>query len=250
MQTLIPWLLQPIDPARAHEIGGLLSWHARLMVLAWGVLAPLAVLAARFCKIMPGQDWPRVLDNPFWWRIHWRGQMLVLAITALALILVLAAAAGPHPAGAHRLLGWLLVGLAGVQLVSGLMRGSKGGPTAPAADGSWRGDHYDMTRRRLIFEAVHKTLGHALLLLAMGCILLGLWAANAPNWMWICLAGWWALLLTAGLHLQRRGRAHDTYQAIWGPDPAHPGNRMPKQGWGTTRPGDAIPERRDPPCSE
>jgi hypothetical protein len=34
--------------------------------------------------------------------------------------------------------------------------------------------------------------------------------------------------------LQRRGLAVDTYQAIWGPDPQHPGNATPP-GWGMNR---------------
>ena len=56
------WLLSPIDGARAHEVGFAVSWHARTMVLGWGVIAPLAVILARFFKILPGQDWPRALD--------------------------------------------------------------------------------------------------------------------------------------------------------------------------------------------
>ena len=48
------WLLAPIDQARAHEIGLGVAWHGRSMVLAWGVLAPLAVLIARFYKVLPG----------------------------------------------------------------------------------------------------------------------------------------------------------------------------------------------------
>ena len=58
------WLLGPIDPSRAHEVGTLISWHARTMVLAWGILAPLAVMIARFFKVLPSQNWPGELDNP------------------------------------------------------------------------------------------------------------------------------------------------------------------------------------------
>ena len=216
----------------------MLSWHARFMVLGWGILAPLAVLAARYFKIMPGQDWPRVLDNPLWWSIHWRGQLAVALLSVLGLALVLASPPGPHDAGLHKALGWLILGASGAQILSGVMRGSKGGPTAPAPDGSLRGDHYDMTRHRLLFEAIHKAMGYGLLLAAVLCILLGLWAANAPRWMWIVIPGWWAVLVVVALWLQRAGRAYDTYQAIWGPDPSLPGNRMPKQGWRMVRPGD------------
>ena len=45
-------------------------WHAGLMVAAWGVLVPAGAMIARFCKVMPGQDWPRVLDNKTWWHAH------------------------------------------------------------------------------------------------------------------------------------------------------------------------------------
>ena len=109
-----------------------------------------------------------------------------------------------------------------VQVLVAVLRGTKGGPTSPGPDGSLRGDHYDMTRRRLLFETVHKTLGHALLVAAALCILLGLWTANAPRWMWAVTALWWAALILAAIVFHRTLGAIDTYQAIWGPDPTHP----------------------------
>ncbi|MCV0428018.1 MAG: hypothetical protein K5905_21385, partial [Roseibium sp.] len=116
------------------------------------------------------------------------------------------------------------------------LRGTKGGPTDVRPDGSLRGDHYDMTPRRLVFETFHKSFGYLALILMVGAIATGLWTANAPNWMWIFLVGWWGALAGISGYLQARGRAVDTYQAIWGPDSIHPGNRMKKQGWGTIRP--------------
>lgn len=227
------WLLSPIDPLRAHEVGLAISWHARLMLIGWGIMAPLAVLIARFFKVMPGQDWPRQLDNQTWWRVHWISQSLVVALSAVALALVM-----PR-AGAMSLHNWIgygvLLGVVG-QVVFGYYRGNKGGPTARAADGSLRGDHYDMTPWRRMFEMVHKSLGYAVLLLAAVTILLGLWKANAPIWMWLAMALWWPLLIAAFVVLQRRGMAVDTYQAIWGDDPMHPGNRRKSPGWGMRRP--------------
>ena len=32
----------------------------------WAVLLPLGALLARYFKVMPGQRWPDVLDNPRW----------------------------------------------------------------------------------------------------------------------------------------------------------------------------------------
>jgi len=240
---MMDWLLAPIDASRAHDVSVAVSWHARSMVAAWGVLAPLAVLVARFFKILPGQDWPRDLDNQFWWRSHWMGHVGVLALTALGFSLVLPL--NVSGVKLHNVLGLLLLAMMVVQILLGLYRGSKGGPTAPAPDGSLRGHHYDMTPWRLRFEALHKSLGYAALALAVIVILTGLWSANAPVWMWLALGLWWAGLIATFVAMQKRGMAVDTYQAIWGDDPAHPGNQRPDPGWGVRRPGKTTKERQD-----
>ncbi|MEP1571566.1 cytochrome b561 domain-containing protein [Roseibium album] len=238
---ILEWLISPLDPARPHEVGMALSWHARFMVLGWGVLAPLAVMIARFFKVLPGQNWPRDLDSTLWWRSHWMTQTLVLVLSAVALILVLISPQNSGTAVVHRLFGYAVLVLAAIQGLSGIFRGTKGGPTDPGPDGSLRGDHYDMTPRRLLFERFHKSCGYLALALMVGAIATGLWNANAPNWMWLFLTAWWAVLMSFSVYLQRRGCAVDTYQAIWGPYPEHPGNRKKKQGWGMTRP--EFPQR-------
>ncbi|MEO0680892.1 MAG: cytochrome b561 domain-containing protein [Pseudomonadota bacterium] len=228
---MIEWLTAPIDPGRAHEVGALVSWHGRLMTLAWGALFPLGVLAARFWKIAPGQDWPRELDNQAWWRAHlvlqYAGGAAMLA--GLGAILLRGGAGD----AAHAYLGWTVIGFAALQFAAGWLRGSKGGPT----DATPQGDHFDMTRRRLAFEHFHKFAGYALLALAASGVLSGLWLANGPVWMWGALAAWWTLLIALFRRWQRRGMAVDTYQAIWGPDPSLPGNRRRPIGWGVRRPG-------------
>ena len=227
------WLLSPMDATRAHEVGFAVSWHARSMVLGWGVLAPLAILIARFFKVLPGQDWPREVDSLVWWRSHWIGQTLVLGLTTIGFVLVMPT--NFDQMSLHNKLGYGVLALLVVQVLLGLFRGSKGGPTDPASDGSWYGHHYDMTPWRLMFEVVHKSVGYALLILAMITILLGLWKANGPNWMWLSLILWWGMLISAFAILQKRGMAIDTYQAIWGDDPSHPGNARPHPGWGVRR---------------
>lgn len=227
------WLLAPVDPGRAHEVGVAVSWHARSMVLGWGVLAPVLVLFARFFKVLPGQDWPRELDSQLWWRAHWMGQTGVLCLSVIGLVLVLPTDLGQL--ALHQQLGYAVLALLLVQVGLGVFRGSKGGPTAPAPDGSMHGHHYDMTLRRRGFEVLHKCLGYSILALAMVTILAGLWDANGPRWMWLCLSIWWAGLVVAFAMLQARGMAIDTYQAIWGDDPAHPGNQMKHPGWGVRR---------------
>jgi hypothetical protein len=222
---MLEWLLSPADPARAHDVGIALSWHARTMVLGWGILAPLAVLAARYLKVMPGQKWPDELDNKTWWRWHWMSQSLVLVLSAVGLVLILMADQNTGTAIWHRAFGYTVLVLGAFQGLSGLLRGSKGGPTSRAADGSLRGDHYDMTLRRQLFETVHKIFGYLALAMMTVTVGSGLWMANAPRWMGLVIVVWWTGLTVCAIVLQRKGWAVDTYQAIWGPDPVHPGNR-------------------------
>ena len=135
----------------------------------------------------------------------------------------------------HSMLGWMVLIALVCQVLSGVLRGTKGGPTVPAADGSPRGDHYDMTRRRRAFEGFHKSVGYVGLLLSVAASASGFWLVNAPLWMPLLCVLWWTMLAFAWSVLQRRGFAVDTYQAIWGPDAVHPGNAAPPPTWGMHR---------------
>lgn len=210
-----------------------LTWHAVLMLSAWLVLAPLGVLLARFFKITPRQDWPRQLDNRFWWHGHLACGYLSVAVIVLAVVLAVWATGG-FEHSTHAVLGSLASALAVLQVLSGWLRGSKGGPTddgAVADDPStWRGDHYDMTPRRLAFEAWHKTAGYAALALAVAATVTGLdllgWRDALLSWLLALLLVYLAVFVLLG----RAGLKSDTYRAIWGPDERHPGNRRdPRQ---------------------
>jgi Eukaryotic cytochrome b561 len=232
---MIDWLLSPIDPVRLHVVSESMAWHGRAMTLAWGILVPLGVLAARFFKVLPWQNWPMELDHNAWWLTHRIFHYLAGLLTILGLVLIFQGKTAFGSAGMHAWFGWAVVFLALGQFLSGWLRGSKGGPTDPQPDGSLSGDHYDMTKRRIIFEYVHKFGGYLALALALSAMLTGLWRANAPHWMWLVLALWWTGLLIIGAFLQHKGRAVDTYQAIWGPDDIHPGNARRPIGIGITR---------------
>lgn len=227
---MIDWLFSSVDPSRVHDVSTVVSWHGRLMVVGWGILAPLTVLVARFGKIWPGQNWPAELDNQNWWRFHWMVQTAVIAIAFLALILILQASTNNYPA--HQRLGYVTLALGLIQALSGIFRGTKGGPT----DVKMAGDHYDMTSHRVVFEVLHKSLGYCLLTVAIATTLTGLWAANGPVWMFVSIIIFWVALAAAFILLQIEGKAIDTYQAIWGPDPSLPGNKRKPIGWGIHRP--------------
>lgn len=225
--------MQPLSGSAEHALAPWLAWHARCMVLAWGVMLPLGALVARFYKVTPAQAWPRVVDNRMWWHLHRALQYGGVVLMSLGLALAwnrggLAGDAARWHAGAGMALclaGW-------AQLVGALLRGSKGGPGEPQL----RGDHYDMTPWRRAFERLHKGLGWAAVAASAAVIVLGLVVADAPRWMLAALCAWWLAFINAFVLLQARGRCIDTYQAIWGPDPQHPGNRVRPTGWGVRRP--------------
>lgn len=233
---MLEWLSTGIDPTRPHELTAVVAWHARVMFFSWGVLVPIAILVARYFKILPNQNFPQELDSQAWWRFHWVGQTLAIVLTACAILMI-----RYWPAGYgeslywHRTTGYVVMGLGAWQMVLGLFRGSKGGPTAPLPCGSLMGHHYAMSQRRLVFESLHKSLGYLTVLLAFATIVMGLWHVNAPKWMWLVIFPWWVVLATVFVVFQKQGRCWDTYQTIWGPDPEHPGNQRSSAGWGMRR---------------
>ena len=229
------WLFAPMDATRLHDVGWHLSWHARLMTLAWGVLVPLGILSARYFKILPSQNWPQHLDNIAWWNMHRFCQYSATLLMPIGLLFILTAPPLTIAPGPHWFLGWTVLCLAALQILGAYLRGTKGGPSDLAKVGTLRGDHFDMTPRRLVFEYCHKILGYGALLLSVITILSGLWQANAPNWMWLTLMIWWVGLLCLAVLLQKKGMAVDTYQAIWGADPSLPGNARKPIGWGIRR---------------
>jgi hypothetical protein len=234
MERISVWLLLPIDATSDHFISHWQIWHARLMVLAWGFAVPIGVFAARFFKVAPSQDWPHVLDNKVWWHAH--RVLLVGGISCATISLAVALAnssLGSPRARMHAPLGWLVMALGWTQIASGMLRGTKGGPTL---NGTSPGDHFDMTRRRRAFEYFHKSGGYIAIIGSIVAIILGLATVNAPRWICLALLLWWLCLGLLFVWLQEQGMCIDTYQAIWGPDPTLPGNRVPPIGWGIHRP--------------
>jgi len=244
VDEVIWWLNSPVGSGASqalalpeHE-----QLHGLLMAIAAGVLLPLAVLVARYFKILPGQDWPRELNRRFWWFSH-----LTLAYGAcIALVAGYLLIVGSfeyddqHLLHPHAWIGWLSAAMVIAMFLNGWQRGSAGGPgkPAPGTRGPLHGvagDHYDMTAHRRWFESSHKLLGYSLLLVLIAAVVSGLSHANAPRWTLVALAGWWVLLLLLALRWEHQGRCVDGYQAVWGPGMDHPGNRIPTIGWGSRR---------------
>ncbi|MES2947129.1 MAG: cytochrome b561 domain-containing protein [Pseudomonadota bacterium] len=229
---VLQWWLTPLSGSTTHAIAPWAAWHARCMVLGWAVLLPVGVLVARYFKVLPGQDWPRVVDHKAWWHGHRALQYAGVLVMLFGVYLAWGRATGGNPmARAHQYLGWTVVALGLGQILLAWGRGSKGGPTGQQMSG----DHYDMTPWRIAFERLHKWGGYAALLLAVMVIVLGLAVADAPRWMWLALGLWWVALGIVVYALQVHGRCMDTYQAIWGPDTGTAASRLPPVGWGVHR---------------
>jgi len=194
--------------------------HGGLMLLAWAVLFPLGVIVARYVKVTGDQDFPRVVENLFWFNWH-RALQYAGAAVALAAAIAIVAATGLRAHSAHAWLGRATLLLLLVQVLMPQLRGSKGGPT----DVTPRGDHYDMTRRRRIFEAAHKLIGVVALLAAAATIATGLDIAAAPAPLPVATGALIAGLLAVAAWLELSGHHVDNYIALWGTDPSHPGNR-------------------------
>lgn len=228
----MPWLL-PLTAASLAPVLGWALWntgmvtpavaaHGAMMLTAWGVLLPAGGIVARYYKVLPGQDFPRIHGDLTWWAWHRWTQYGGTALATSALGVVLSENGGRLDTW-HGRCGLTVMALAWLQILSGWLRGSRGGPTGTGADprdpATWRGDHYDMTRRRRIFERWHKPVGWATLLLADVTVLLGTALVGAPAWLVAAIGGLQAAAVLGVVDGVLRGRWVDTHAALWGVAP-------------------------------
>lgn len=251
-RAALDWLLTSHDGSVRMLTDSGVIWHGRIMTAVWLVLVPLAVVLARFYKVTPHQDWPKVLDNPFWFIWHRRLGYLAALLTLVAMAAIMLRNDTQFDgAYVHAVVGWAVIALVLFQVVNALLRGTHGGPIDPFTRAKrppeqWAGDHYCMTRRRVVFEHAYKLAGYAVLPVAFIAIVSGLLIVDAPRWMWLGLVPICMMFVFVFAWLQGKGRCLDTYQAIWGTDPALPGNRRAKAiGWGIKRVAAADGARKE-----
>ena len=197
-------------------------WHGAMMAVAWLVLFPAGAVVARFYKVRPRQDFPNEVDDRFWWDTHRALQTLGAGLAALAVWWAYDALGTVPWQDPHVQFGVGTLALLALQMASPLLRGTKGGPTDDFADPAdpltWRGDHYDMTLRRRLFEAWHKRAGYAAMGLALAAIWTGIEAADLESWWNVAVVAAVAVFATLFVRLTRQHRRVDTWLAIWGPD--------------------------------
>lgn len=212
------------------------DYHAYLMVGIWFVLVPLCIVAIRFGKPKPslyGITKKIGVTNPLWWwfTFHKLGLYLAVILSLGGVALALTVSQG-FSGSMHAIFGILTVVLGCLQVVSSWFRGRHGGRYYATADpedpDTWRGDHYNMTTRRRLFEAYHKTAGYLAMLCAAGAVGSGLMQFHLP-----VLAG--ILLVVAGglfvlwMILTYQGHQHDGYRAVFGYGLEHPYNEDRKE---------------------
>ena len=236
LRVCMDWLLAPVHAGPPDDVNQADFWHGVLMAVGGGVLVPLSVLAARYWKIVPGQDWPRVINHRGWQIVHHAGGALALLCLVTGVTLVFQGMSlASHLNHPHAWAGWGVMTLVLLLVLNTALRGSIGGPGRRQARTLVHlhdvpGDFYDMTLRRRIFEWGHRLLGWGLVFALLGTVLTGYWHVNVNRWVLLLTALWWLLLAVLALRWERQGRAVDGYQARWGPSMGHPGNRIPLLG--------------------
>jgi hypothetical protein len=226
----IQWLLSPVVSATVFGRESAYVLHGALMVLGMVLCLPIGAVIARYYKVTPKQNWPIVLDSKFWWYSHIILSYLGLAVSALAMAVVFSKWRVFDLETVKRLntgqflhlaVGWATLLLCGCIVITGWFRGSKGGP----GEKQMRGDHYDLTPRRLWFESIHKKLSYLFLLLSIVCVGGGFLLIGAKGWMFVALALVFLCSVLWVLRLELAGRRIPSYPATWGLRPEHPGNR-------------------------
>ena len=88
LRVCMDWLLAPVHAGPPDDVNQADFWHGVLMAVGGGVLVPVSVLAARYWKIVPGQDWPRVINHRGWQIVHHAGGALALLCLVTGVTLV------------------------------------------------------------------------------------------------------------------------------------------------------------------
>jgi hypothetical protein len=230
LNFVIGWLSDPLAGAVRRQEPILFTVHGWINLFAIGFALPAGAIIARYFKVTRRQDWPRQVDSKFWWHSHLFLSYLGVAMMIAAQVPIVKfshfldlreiSQLKAHQL-AHFASGWLFLSMGIFIICTTWLRGTKGGPT----DKQLRGDHYDLTARRLLFEAVHKKVGYASLALSCLVLLTGLYTAGLPRWSLGLVFLWWIFLLLLCFRYELGGRQIPTYQATWGLKPEHPGNR-------------------------
>ena len=199
------------------------NYHAILMVAVWFVLVPICILVIRFGKPRPtetGLHRKVSIRNIEWWWFSVHKYGLIVAVTfALAGAILAVTVSGGFSGSLHSIFGIGTVVLGCLQIMGGWLRGKHGGKNyysaKPDDPATWFGDHYNMTTRRRIFEAYHKTAGYFVFFFASGAVTTGVMQYPIP-WLPEFIIAMVLVAFGIAIVLEYKGYRYDGYRAAHG----------------------------------
>lgn len=199
------------------------NYHAILMVAVWFVLVPICILVIRFGKPRPtetGLHRKVSIRNIEWWWFSVHKYGLIVAVTfALAGAILAVTVSGGFSGSLHSIFGIGTIVLGCLQIMGGWLRGKHGGrnyyTARPDDPSTWFGDHYNMTTRRRIFEAYHKTAGYFVFFFASGAVTTGLMQYPIP-WLAEFIIAMVLVAFGLAIVLEYKGFRYDGYRAAHG----------------------------------
>ncbi|XP_052195630.1 cytochrome b561, DM13 and DOMON domain-containing protein At5g54830 [Diospyros lotus] len=150
-------------PIRVHLMRGsaeaeedlrpVLAVHGFMMFLAWGILLPGGILAARYLKHVKGDGW---------FQLHVYLQYSGLAIVLIGFLFAVAELQGLHFESLHVKFGMIAIALACIQPLNAYVR-----PKKPA-------NGEEVSSQRLLWEYIHMIIGRSAIVVGIAALITGM----------------------------------------------------------------------------
>ncbi|MFS7996775.1 putative DOMON domain, cytochrome b561/ferric reductase transmembrane, DM13 [Helianthus anomalus] len=135
-----------------EDLRPVLAVHGFMMFLAWGMLLPAGILAARYTKHLPGD---------IWFKVHVYSQYSGLAITFLGILFAVAELRGFHLGSVHVKFGILTILMGCIQPINAYFR-----PKKP--------ENENPSSKRVIWEYIHMYVGRCSILVGVSALITGM----------------------------------------------------------------------------
>ena len=208
------------------------NYHAILMFTVWLVLVPICITIMRFHKPPPSEKGiirdVHLLHREWWFFSVHRLDLILAVVMAVGGAAVAMFVSGGFRGSVHAWFGILTIVMGVGQIISSQLRGTRGGKYRVGADpnnpDTWRGDQYDHTPKRRLFEAYHKTAGYFTVVVAVGAVGSGLMRYHMP-WLTVAFGLVFLIGLVAWIVYDYKGKAYDGYRVAHGYGLEHPYNK-------------------------
>ncbi|KAJ4827143.1 hypothetical protein Tsubulata_024450 [Turnera subulata] len=179
-----------------QDLRPVLAVHGFMMFLAWGILLPGGILAARYMKHVKGDSW---------YQIHVYLQYSGLAIVLLGLLFAVAELRGIYFSSVHVKFGFTAIFLACIQPVNASLR-----PKKPA-------NGEEASSKRLLWEYLHVIVGRSAIVAGIAALFSGMkhlgdryGGENVHSYIW-ALIFWFLIcaLMIMYLEYQEKQRRRD-----------------------------------------